>query len=175
MTLTDGALATFVVGLVTFVQWWVSERARTRQRDTEMVHWGGEVIDLMAALEARCEFPEFESDAPTYFQLIVKASALIDRGRLFFPNVITKSIATTAKPPAYRGHRVALLDELVRTYLLAKHLADPANGFEPIFKRKMREARRRFVSGLQTEMGRTLRRSSREKAGVSIPADPRKW
>ena len=175
MSLSDGAWATLLVGLFALIQWAITERARTRRRDTEMVHWGGAVIDLMASLEAQCEFPDPCRDVAKFRSLAAAASALVDRGRLFFPNVTTAQPTGISKPQAYRGFRVALLDEVVRAYFMANHLADPDNAILPGFKSEMRDARRRFVSGLQAEMGRTLRESSREKVGVSVPADPRRW
>ena len=193
-----GAVATLIVGLLGLLQWAISNRARARGRDKELFDWGGAVIDLMAAIETLALEGVADADAspdhPTLFkvrarELMSKASALVDKGRLFFPNVQTAGFDRSQRrrkrqgPPApgrerggaYRGFRVKILDEVIRAYLIAQYLAANGPPQDPVLRNRMRAARRRFVSHLQNEMSRSLKRSSAEKSGEPVPGDPYTW
>jgi hypothetical protein len=173
LTAIIGALATVLVGVLGFVQWWMSERARARTRDEAMLRWGSEVIDLMAEVQMICEFGKAAA-TPGYslVNAAAKASALVDRGRMFFQNVHLEGDAIVS---GGRGFRVAILDEVVRTYFVAKHLA--GSGGEPASKLRARmwEARRGFVDKLQAEMGKSLNKSPVERMGAGVSSDPLKW
>ena len=99
-----GAVATVAVGILAAVQWNISRKtdkrnrevderyrkaeqdARERERDTEMTRWGGEVIDVMAEIETACA-PLSTENKPSIKEietLSQTASALVDRGRMFF-------------------------------------------------------------------------------------------
>jgi hypothetical protein len=188
-----GAAATLIVGLIGFFQWMVSNRARARGRDKELFDWGGGVIDLMSAVESLADEGETQGDTASFKVrargLRAQASALVDKGRLFFPNVQTRGLDITqtkahkaqnrakgrARQTAYQGFRVKILDEVIRAVVIAEYLA--VNGPPPdqALRDRMRASRRRFVSHLQREMSRSLKRSSAEKTGESVPGDPYSW
>lgn len=124
-----GATATIAVGVLAWVQWLVSarasQRAEARQRDAEMTRWGSDVIDMMAELETAClpialgsHYSNQEVE-----HLSHHASALVDRGRLFFPNVPGGS-----EGPHDEGTRVKLLDEVLRACYVARPISRPEAG-----------------------------------------------
>jgi hypothetical protein len=175
-----GASATIAVGLVALVQWLVSERnarrdrlvdqqVQARERDTDLTNWGMQVISLMAELEAACdpfgESVELEQSATE--RLAFRASALVDQGRLFFPNV------DVAGTPG--GIRVALLDEVLRTFYCARHLAATGRKDGPLLKAHVWHSRKRFVNRLQSQIRLTLRNVVADDAGDSIPKSPLVW
>ena len=172
-----GGLATVLVGVFGFAQWLLSERARTRGRDDAMLQWGAEVIDLMAEIEGYCEFGA-PPDAPALRlrAAAARASALVDRGRLFFPNVQSQDRGDAhGRAPDRRGFRVAILDEVLRAFYVARHLIAATGPPAASLRGQMRAARQRFVAHLQKEMGASLRKSSAEKTGVTVPPDPLSW
>lgn len=182
------------VALLAFVQWHVSRRDeklhrrteaearrqqgraedlhQARQRDANMAKWGGMVIDLMADLETACRplASDFVHKPGEFDQLGSRASALVDRGRLFFPNVMSSSGQLDDE-----GIRVEILDHVLRACYVARFMA--ANGTDnPLLMRhQVWQARRRFVSLLQSEMRYSLREVTEESMGVSVPVDPHRW
>jgi hypothetical protein len=181
------AIATVVtpvaVAALAFVQWRISEANTQRQRqieaarearrrDDELLHWGDAVLTCMSRIETLCEFGPESKESMSPLLLVSEASALVDRGRLFFPNVETDDLVGDDDG---RGLRVAILDEVVRAYYLAKFAIAMPHDDLTRFKSKIRGARRRFVKHLQVEMGASLTKSAREKIGVSVSPDPNRW
>ena len=119
--MSEGMLAVLVGGasvMLAALQWYFSVRAAVRERDAEMMRWASEVIDLMAELEALClPLSDATRSSVDAEALSVRASALVDRGRLFFRNV---------KPRRNRdgdeGTRVKILDKVLRSFYVARHL-----------------------------------------------------
>lgn len=171
-----GATATVVVGVLAWVQWLVSakasERAEARQRDTEMTSWGSDVIELMAELETACSpiAANSQYSAREVEALSHRASALVDRGRLFFPNV-----PGGTEGPYDEGTRVKLLDEVLRACFVARHLAAEGATDRIKLRAQVWQARRRFVTLLQAEMGPSLRQVGEDSRGVHVPPDPSTW
>jgi hypothetical protein len=97
-------------------------------RDTDVIGWTNGVIDVVVAIEflvrdwSRSLSPkEFTTQRDDQ---LARLSAMIDKGRLFFPN-FSHDVVGTDKPLAFRGHRQAILDRLVEIYDLIKDL-DPS-------------------------------------------------
>ena len=98
------------------------------QRDTDVIGWTNSVIDVVVGIEFLVR-DWSRSLTPKDFITrrdddLAKLSAMIDKGRLFFPN-FAHDLVGTEKPTAYRGRRQAILDRLVEIYDLVKDL-DPA-------------------------------------------------
>jgi hypothetical protein len=185
-----GAVATIVVGLLGLLQWYISARTTARTRDHDLYAWGCSVIDLMTTLEMLATETVRAEFEPSYRQrcreLMAEASALIDKGRLFFPNVQTASFSVQGPRPsnrvrtndprrASRGFRVRILDEVIRAFMVAKFLNANGPQVDNLVRYKLRESRRRFLSFLQVEMGQSLKRSSRRETGGPVGDDPREW
>lgn len=187
------AAAGVVAVLVTLAQWFFSARAASRQRDVEMTQWGHEVIDVMAEIETACFplSPETKHSAAEIEKLSQRASALVDKGRLFFPNVKDKGrrkllglsigrppIISKRKPVANsndKGTRVAILDHVLKACYAARHLAIGFDGDKEALRAHVWQSRGDFVSLLQKEMGNSLRRKDGDGAGEHVPKDPRFW
>jgi hypothetical protein len=150
----------------------VDELERVRQRDANVAAWGGAVIDLMAELEVAC-WPL--SSEPLhrrikFHELGHKASALVDRGRLFFPNVKQDPSNATDE-----GVRVRILDQVLRACYVARHLAAEGGGDPRHMRHHVWQARRDFVALLQGEIKLSLRPVTEESVGDSVPIDPQLW
>jgi hypothetical protein len=61
--------------------------------------------------------------AREYYEVMVRLSASIDRGRWFFPNQWAEEVGVD-KEPAYRGLRQPILDHLVGAYDVVRALSD---------------------------------------------------
>jgi hypothetical protein len=177
-----GAVATIAVGVLAWVQWGISKKsddqhrdaerqAEARQRDGEMTRWGFEVIELMAEVETAAHpiSPETRYTNAEIEKLSHRASALLDKGRLFFPNV------AGGHGPKDEGTRVKLLDEVLRTCYVARHLAADGDVEREMLRRHVWQARRSFVSLLQNEMGPWLRQVGEDSMGDHVPLNPRFW
>lgn len=123
------------------------------QRDSDVIRWTKECIQVLSACEA---FVDFSGTAgwssgqqERYEELCLRLSALIDEGRLFFPNQEPESKGAK-KPGAYKGERQLILTVLVRVYDLFKK----ADGWEDAGKRReavtsINQLRRLYVSEAQ--------------------------
>ncbi|MBD9371347.1 hypothetical protein IB238_01670 [Rhizobium sp. ARZ01] len=187
------AVAGVAAVLVTLAQWFFSSRAASRQRDVEMTQWGHEVIDVMAEIETACSPLSSETKySPAKIEkLSERASALVDKGRLFFPNVkdegrrtllglsISWPPITSKRKPIEnsddKGTRVAILDHVLRACYAARHLAIGFDGDKEALRAHVWQSRGDFVSLLQKEMGNSLRRKDGDGAGEHVPKDPRFW
>lgn len=188
------AVAGVAAVLVTLAQWFFSSRAASRQRDVEMTQWGHEVIDVMAEIETACFplSPETNYSPAEIEKLSQRASALVDKGRLFFPNVKNRDRfnflgLTIGWLPNFskakradnnggdKGTRVKILDHVLRACYAARHLAIGFDGDKEALRAHVWESRGDFVSLLQEEMGNSLRRKDKDGAGDHVPKDPRSW
>lgn len=180
---------TGVAGLIlTALQWWFSHQASSRQRDAEMTRWAWDVIDLMAELETVCA-PLDPAEPPSSSSVVEaighRASALVDKGRLFFPNVkqgtVFRGLGSLltgdreGREIDEEGVRVKVLDEVLRACYVARHLATGPAMPRATLREQVWSARRRFVALVQGEMGRSLRRVSKASAGDHIPSNPAAW
>ncbi|TPL19434.1 hypothetical protein FJ952_11065 [Mesorhizobium sp. B2-4-10] len=141
---------------------------QARQRDAQMAAWAAEVIHLMADLEVLC-YPlavDLVPKASEFEVASAKASALVDRGRMFFPNVML------GQDPD--GIRVQLLDHVLRCCYVARHMAAGGGG-DRVMRHHVWQARRRFVTLLQDEMKLSLRTVKEDSAGSGVLIDPRQW
>jgi hypothetical protein len=177
------ALAAVLFGTTTVIQSYLAMRTdkryregekkdRERQRDTEMTRWGSEVIDVMAEIETACA-PLTKADdygLVAIETLSQRASALVDRGRLFFPNVPSGDGS-----PADEGVRVRVLDQVLKACYVARHLTvfGRSRGLE--LRQQVWQARGKFVALLQNEMAGSLRQVGEESKGDHVPVDPLTW
>lgn len=163
------AILTIVITGAQFVLSWLSGR---RQRDAELTTWAHKVIETMAEIETAC----FPISSGTIYSpkecevLSYKASALVDQGRLFFPNVINKKWNREDE-----GTRVKILDQVLRACYAARYLAAEQAVDRERLRAHIWAARKNFTILLQAEMGKSMRKSPRDKAGEHIPTDPSKW
>jgi hypothetical protein len=90
--------------------------------DNDIIRWSDEAIVVMAeAHEMLCEKGVAYPDAEFLQKRSVcraRISAIIDRGRLFFPNVDLGDAHGVDKEAGYQGHRQPALEALVAAYRL---------------------------------------------------------
>jgi hypothetical protein len=120
-------VASAAVALLSFLfNWRVVRRQEKREaaglklaHDSDVIRWSDEVIGELATVhEGLCEKGVAYADSD--FRTLrmthrARLSALIDRGRLFFPN-IAEGKKGKDKEEAYRGTRQPALEVLVKAY-----------------------------------------------------------
>lgn len=82
----------------------------------QIMEWYSETIEILFLL--RFKVKSNDIDEVLFNEYLSKLSALIERGRFFFPNVDKNDGFGTEKPPAYKGYRNLALDFLVASYRL---------------------------------------------------------
>ena len=153
-----------VAGAFSLFQWLLSVRARSDERDDELLAWGAKVMDAMAELETLCAnpaslWPGVEFDRRR-LALAASLSSLVDQGRMFFPNVQSRGQQRGDKPEAYRGSRVVILDQVIVGYDVAHLIPQAGPERKARLQQPLRDARREFVSLLQKEVGSSRRSSA---------------
>lgn len=78
----------------------------------DLLAWATEAIAVLSEAAYRVELLDASTDAAALLRCRYELSSLIDRGRLFLPNVRPSEHGQN-KPTAYRGYRHAALDPLV--------------------------------------------------------------
>ncbi len=128
------------------------EQVRT-QRDSGIIGWTKECVDVLSECESFviCYSPtDLQGEVrDRYNALYHRLSALIDQGRMFFPNQEPDGKGGD-KPAAYRGYRQLILTVLVRAY---DRLADFTGTTSEAERQQLRQSlmalRRLFVSEAQ--------------------------
>jgi len=128
------------------------EQVRT-ERDSDIIRWTSACVGILAEIESEVAISENSNnnsfDHAAIRRLGHKLSALIDQGRMYFPNQAPEKKGFD-RPAAYQGYRQIILTVLVRAYDLAVKLDQDA-GFEERKKtaRSIVRLRRLFVSEAQ--------------------------
>ena len=114
-----------------------------------------ETIDWMSQARTLTYYEPEKMSEGAFFnrraECLCKISALIDRGRLFFPNEAPDTHGQN-KPRAFRGFRPVVLDQLKYVYDYVGELhskrpnARPAN----VLRDSITECKREFVSEMQS-------------------------
>lgn len=158
-----GAVFTALAALVAFVSMLLSRRETHRQRvlqqeslrqriDAASLDWGCTVIDTLgeaSALALSHHLTEAERQSRR-LDVARRLSALVDRGRMFFPNLDPDGHGTD-KEQAYKGKRPPILDAVMYAYYEVLEIgqgpvrAEDSAGY-------ITECRRLVVSGLQAHL-----------------------
>lgn len=123
------------------------------QRDTDVLRWTESCVDVLSECEALFEFTSPANLAPdTRARLLWlrhRLSALIDHGRLFFPNS-NPDRKGVDKPAAYQGFRQRILSRLVAAYgVVSKFERLRSDEHRTERLKRLNELRREFVSEAQ--------------------------
>jgi hypothetical protein len=123
------------------------------QRDSDVLRWTNECIAILANCESFVAvFDPQQRDRQVdelYRTTRYRLSALIDQGRLFFPNERPEAKGTD-KPLAYQGYRQQILDVLVWAYdAFARYETLTSDPDRAQLATSLGEFRRRFVSEAQ--------------------------
>jgi hypothetical protein len=122
------------------------------QRDSDILRWTERAIACMAECDgavAAIDPAKLAAGAHTLTTLQMRLSALIDQGRLYFPNEAPQSKGQ-GNPVAYQGERQRILTVLVRAYeaLGAARGANDAVALDRVCQ-ELVQLRRVFVSEAQ--------------------------
>jgi hypothetical protein len=123
------AIAAVVAALGTLVTVWSFRREQLNQKIgaakwkmeyfADLLKWSDEAMYVLSEAMHLCELAPTRMGEGKFFEqrhlLRLKLSALIDRGRWFFPNYAIEAYGQH-KPEAFRGYRHAALDGLVTAY-----------------------------------------------------------
>ncbi len=106
----------------------LSARAETRRQrelrteqlrqsiDAASLDWGNAAIDTLVKAAAFARTRHMQQNEATFqgakTNLLINISALVERGRMFFPN-LNEDMKGAEKDGAYRGHRPPILDALM--------------------------------------------------------------
>lgn len=121
------------------------------ERMRDILEWGEKVILVMAEAEQLVEAKATNRrpDPEMIKSLMSRLSALVDVGRMFFPNYDHENRGVE-KPFAYRGYRQRILDHCLRiheTLAIVNKKESPTRGDSHLLR--VQKARRNFVSDLQ--------------------------
>jgi len=155
------ALAAFLSLTALLVSLWVFYRQQKLNRwqlrlhrEDHIIEWSRSCIGVLAEIEeaARTHSGTSTELLPQKEFIILRSrlSAMIDEGRLYFPNIQSRTYGRK-KHEAYRGHRQPILDPLVEFY---GRMKDIQSRPEELGDEKTLDAlnavRRKFVSAAQT-------------------------
>lgn len=143
--------------LVAIFLGWRSIRESALRRD-DVLAWANEAIEALETLVLLTTLDRARLDDETRAEKLGKVvfdtAILVERGRMFFRNVLLDDYGSH-KPPAYRGYRPKILDPLV----IAHQIACRWEEAEPELRAQMRpiavNCLKKFVSLAQKEVGRS--------------------
>lgn len=111
--------------------------------------WASEAIDVLSESVYECPAdggPRLPQQDAAVRHCRQRLSALIDRGRLFAPNIAAAGVGDD-KPSAYQGFRHGILDPLVAVERVLDGIADVSHFDSP--RKAVVHAKREFVSRVQ--------------------------
>ncbi|GAB5454872.1 MAG: hypothetical protein Hens2KO_11010 [Henriciella sp.] len=123
--------------------------------DAQSLAWGNSCIDTLnrAAMFARTR--QHQANDQSFFQqrvnMLLALSSLVERGRLFFPN-IDPSSKGVEKEGAYRGSRPPILDALMYAYYEVEALSRQGGPTADNSADFIEDCRRLMVSELQAHL-----------------------
>lgn len=123
--------------------------------DAQSLGWGNASIDILnkAAMFARTR--QHQSNDASFFQqrvnMLLAISSLVERGRLFFPNINPESKGSE-KDGAYRGSRPPILDALMLAYYEVEALTRQGGPTADNSADFIDDCRRLLVSELQAHL-----------------------
>lgn len=150
-----GLIATLLTFLaaswISWVAYRLSKRASRNDLIFEVRSWADEVVNLLSEASVTCELDP-KKDPAGFFMLrhalLHKLSALLDRGRFFFPNYYREDMGL-GKPGAFRGVRPQILDLLKLAYALTREIDYKSQQANVCRREAFVEVKRHFVSVVQ--------------------------
>lgn len=129
---------------------------RLRQSiDAASVDWGNGAIDVMARAAMFSRTRHLQANDGAFMgnkaNLLVAISTLVDRGRMFFPNLNPEKKGAE-KEGAYRGHRPPILDALMFVYQELEAMTREGGPTSEDSAAYIDECRRLLVSELQAHL-----------------------
>jgi len=149
------SLTALLVSLWVFTRQQKLNRWQLRlHREDHIIQWSRDCIGVLAEIEEAAKAHDGDTamllPEQAYISFRSRLSALIDEGRLYFPNI--KSLTHGKQNHgAYRGHRPEILDPLVEFYDQMKAVQEaPETLADDAAITALNAIRRAFVSAAQT-------------------------
>jgi hypothetical protein len=118
----------------------------------EIRNWADVTIKTMTETSTLCEYDPTELEKGEFFKrrvcIINDLSYLIDKGRLYLPNIDHEEYGTE-KPGAYRGLRQAALTKVVEFFNLALKLSSEDKSQNKKLQPTLNDKKKEFVSEIQ--------------------------
>jgi len=139
-----------------------------------ILSWSDESIDWMSQARTLTYYEPEKMSEGAFFNrradCLCKISALIDRGRLFFPNEAPDAKGQD-KPRAFRGFRPVVLSQLknLYDYVGELHSIGPNARSANVLRESITECKREFVSEIQSVVNPQARQG-RLEAILSAPS-----
>lgn len=124
----------------------VATQAWLGQYLSGVTSWAEEVVHTMSEARHIALSARKSQRQPDFGQIPARLSALLDRGRWYFPNVEHEEYGLY-KDPAYRGVRQDILERLFEAYSLVSDGASNSNVDTLLF-----DQQRQFVSWIQLRL-----------------------
>jgi hypothetical protein len=146
--------------------------AEDNKRDDELLAWSNRAIDSMSRIDALCRYSADDLEPGEFNRrkadLAAEVSAILDQGRIFFPNVQAEG----REDPTSKGLRPRILDELRLAYLIARDLS-PSTPLRNKYRRtELWDARGRLVGYLRAAVGDSRKRDvPAGQSGRSVKLD----
>lgn len=179
---------TTIIGLVTgtasiigaYVSYVFARRSANRQRQfqeveladwthqylSEIRKWADEVVHAMSEAILLCDLDPKRTEHPTLFDrrhaMMGRLSALVDRGRWFFPNEHMKT-ADYDKRIVFRGYRDPILDPVVHAHDSVKELNFNDQTQNVTLRKEMVEIKRNFTDRMQVVLDPNARNADFER------------
>jgi hypothetical protein len=142
----------------------------------ELRAWADEACNVLSDAVHLCRLDPAQCEPPSFFErrhgVRVKLSALVDRGRWFFPNVTQderdQDDRDADELPAFLGRRPDVLNYLVKAYRLVNGLDCQEHAPNHQVREDLRSAQRGFVNEVQ----RFLDPQAREAEFADLTARP---
>jgi len=123
--------------------------------DAQSLSWGNACIDMLGRAAVFARTRQHQQNDASFLQqrvnLMLAVSSLVERGRLFFPNINLESKGAE-KEGAYRGHRPPILDALMFAYYEIEALSRTEGPTAENSGDFLDDCRRMLVSELQAHL-----------------------
>lgn len=162
-TIEPGDLATYlsaVVALAAAVAAWIVARQsiRVSRLDNQLAYfsslrsWADEIIAANETAIHLCDLEPPQTKDPSFFnrryELLCKFSGLLDRGRMFFPNLRQGELGGH-KESAFQGYRHKILDSVFASYQQVRRMNYESQEGNDERKQELVKIERTFVSEVQ--------------------------
>ena len=139
------------------VVWAIAAAYYASFKRDEVRGWASSCIEVLQSISIICSTSpdRIPNRDERLIELAIRASNLLEIGRLYFSNSKRGTFSSEpSSPPAYRGYRPAILDEVFIAYQVAMQFGELSPADQQLAKKIVKVAERRFVSLAQVEVGR---------------------
>lgn len=137
----------------------------------DLRQWADQLTDVLSEAVHLCELDPPSVAGESFFDRRLRIrrilSSMIDRGRWFFPNVVSDEHGRD-KPLAFRGYRHEVLDSLVAAYRVLTDLDYKFGDRDRQARSALIEAKREFVSQIQKVLDPRGRQDEFEKITKAV-------